>query len=185
MKIKILLIILSALFFAMTQYQVEANSLNIVINEILPDPDGSDSGKEWIEFKNLSSESINLKGYRLQNVNLDSGSIRNISITTDLIVPSSLFAVIQEAQIVDTSIPNLILGNGKLNLYNTKAKLILYDQNNAIVHEFVYLEVKSGKSVESPGFPFCVKNLVNNLGNTLGYENAGVLKLCSETLEGH
>ncbi len=169
----------------MSQYQIEASGMTIVVNEILPDPDGSDAGKEWIEFKNLSSESINLRGYRLENVNLDSGSVRQIGINADIVIPPGSFGVIQESAIVDPTIPNLVIGSGKLNLYNTKAKLILYDQNNSIIHEFVYIEVKSGKSVESPGFPLCVKNLVNNSGNTLGFENAGNLRMCSESLEGH
>jgi len=35
---------------------------SIIINEFLPNPEGSDSGNEWIEIKNLSSEDLILTG---------------------------------------------------------------------------------------------------------------------------
>lgn len=39
----------------------------VVINEFLPNPKGADSGAEWVELKNTSSEAINLAGWSLEN----------------------------------------------------------------------------------------------------------------------
>ncbi len=39
---------------------------NVVINEILYDPDGSDGGYEWIELYNTSGESISLSNWSIQ-----------------------------------------------------------------------------------------------------------------------
>jgi len=42
---------------------------NIIINEILPNPPGTDTGNEWVELKNQSSTSINLLNWRIENSN--------------------------------------------------------------------------------------------------------------------
>lgn len=164
--------------------QINSQVLSDVINEILPDPEGSDSGKEWIELKNLSDSTINLKGYKLENVNLDSGSIRSILIPNDFIIPPNSLGAITELSIPGLSIPSITLGSGKLNLYNSKAKLVLLSPSSQVLNEFTYLEIRSGKSIESPGFPNCIKNVVNELGNTLGLENQNILQICSSPLTG-
>ncbi len=184
MKFKLIILLLSAVIFLSVQQKAEASELSVVINEVFPDPDGADAGKEWLELKNLSSNDINLKGYRLENVNLDSGGVRNISLNSDFIIPANSIGVIQETSIVQSGVSNLIVGSGKLNFYNTKAKVILYNEQNQILHEFIYTESKSGKSIESPGFPFCIKNVIDESGNSIGIENTNQLKICSDTLFG-
>ncbi len=39
---------------------------NVLIQEIFPNPDGTDSGQEWIELYNAGSQSVNLGAYRIQ-----------------------------------------------------------------------------------------------------------------------
>ncbi|MFC1898012.1 lamin tail domain-containing protein [Candidatus Cloacimonadota bacterium] len=56
-KLYLFLILLSRIFLS---------AQNVVINEILYDPDGSDSGYEWIELYNASENIINLENWRLQ-----------------------------------------------------------------------------------------------------------------------
>lgn len=41
----------------------------LIINEIFPNPDGEDTGKEWIEIKNQSVDMINLLNWRIENSN--------------------------------------------------------------------------------------------------------------------
>lgn len=41
----------------------------LFINEIFPNPDGEDAGKEWIEIKNQSADMINLLNWRIENSN--------------------------------------------------------------------------------------------------------------------
>ncbi len=42
-------------------------SNKIIINEILPSPEGADSKKEWIELKNIGDKKINLINWRLED----------------------------------------------------------------------------------------------------------------------
>ncbi len=39
----------------------------IIINEFLPDPEGSDDGNEWIELKNTSDHSVSLLGWQIDD----------------------------------------------------------------------------------------------------------------------
>lgn len=183
--LKYLNLIIFILLIVVPKVQINSQDLSLVINEILPDPEGSDAGKEWIELKNLSDSEINLKGYKLENVNLDSGSIRSILIPNDFIIPPNSLGAITELSIPGLSIPSIALGSGKLNLYNSKAKLVLLSPTSQLLNEFTYLEIRSGKSIESPGFPNCIKNVVNESGNTLGLENQNILQICSSTLTGY
>ncbi len=183
--LKYLNLIVFTLLILIPKVHINSQNLSVVINEILPDPEGSDTGKEWIELKNLSNSQINLKGYKLENVNLDSGSIRSILIPNDFIIPPNSLGAITESSIPGLSIANIALGSGKLNLYNSKAKLVLLSPTSQVLNEFTYLEVRSGKSIEPPGFPNCIKNVVNELGNTLGLENQNSLQICSSTLTGN
>lgn len=57
---KTLLIVLFGIFYTSLSAQ------NVVINEVLYDPDGVDSGNEWIELYNNSDQSVNLDGWKIQ-----------------------------------------------------------------------------------------------------------------------
>jgi hypothetical protein len=43
----------------------EAGSATLVINELMPNPDGADSGAEWIELYNAGNGNLDLSGWRL------------------------------------------------------------------------------------------------------------------------
>jgi PKD repeat protein len=44
-------------------------SNSVIINEVFPDPKGSDQGQEWLEIKNQSADKINFLNWRLENSN--------------------------------------------------------------------------------------------------------------------
>lgn len=49
-------------------------SAELVINEFLPDPPGSDGGREFVELLNTGSQSVDLGGWRLQFANGSEGA---------------------------------------------------------------------------------------------------------------
>jgi hypothetical protein len=69
---KLILLLLStalALFFILSRPAPASSSTlppSVIINEIMYDPEGTDTGFEWIELKNVSSEPVDLKMWSIQ-----------------------------------------------------------------------------------------------------------------------
>jgi PKD repeat protein len=53
--------------------QAPANTKGIVINEIYPNPPGSDNDDEFVEIKNIGTETVSLTGWKLQDGSTGSG----------------------------------------------------------------------------------------------------------------
>lgn len=58
--------LLSVALQATTKSNLQS-SFKLLINEILPNPEGSDAGQEWVEIINSDTEPINLKGWSISN----------------------------------------------------------------------------------------------------------------------
>lgn len=88
-----------------------AQSETILINEVLYDPEGSDSGKEWIELYNKSPNQINLKDWQIQTA----GSEFETTITLpDFTIEAGEHIVIGEQDVIEADIiaDNLSMQNG-------------------------------------------------------------------------
>ncbi|MFA5359595.1 MAG: lamin tail domain-containing protein [Patescibacteria group bacterium] len=92
---------------------------NIIINEIFPNPEGADTGKEWVEFKNQSSDKINLLNWRIENGN---GKYK-----------------FNEAQIIEPG-AFYVLDNvkSKLAFKNADDVISLYNDNNELIDRVEY-----------------------------------------------
>ncbi|MEA3356978.1 MAG: lamin tail domain-containing protein, partial [Patescibacteria group bacterium] len=53
-------------FFFIHPPAARASPETILINEVMYDPDGADSGYEWLELINLSDSTVNLEGWTIQ-----------------------------------------------------------------------------------------------------------------------
>lgn len=49
------------------QIKLEPVSGSLILNELLPDPEGSDTEGEWVEIKNISADEVNLLDWQLDN----------------------------------------------------------------------------------------------------------------------
>lgn len=67
---------------------------NIVINEVLYDPDGSDSGYEWIELYNNSNQIIDLQDWQIQKAGNSFEEV--ITLPTLQVNPQSCFLIGEE-----------------------------------------------------------------------------------------
>ena len=101
---------------------------SLVLNEIFPNPDENDTGKEWLELQNNTAETISLKGFKLTNNKNKSISISDFA--------SSINA---------NSVLLLKLKSG-FSLYNQNEKLSLFDQENNLLDQIAYEKSFSGKS---------------------------------------
>ena len=90
-------------------------STEIVINEILPNPEGSDSEDEFIELKNLGKETIDLK-----NWSLGDASSKRYKITQGSIKPSGLFLFKRSM----TGIALNNTGGDEVKLYSPNSSLV-------------------------------------------------------------
>ena len=68
---------------------------DVKINELLPNPDGSDGGKEWIEFFNSGAEAVEMDGWRIE-VFGSSWSEKYTFPTGTILNPSEFFLLAEE-----------------------------------------------------------------------------------------
>jgi DNA/RNA endonuclease YhcR with UshA esterase domain len=149
-------------------------SAKVFINEFIPDPEGSDSGKEWVELYNDSSESIDLKNWVISTVS-ESGNVRNTFIS-EQIEPNSLFLVVENENLY-AGTNKVVVGDGKLNLYNTGKQIQLKNSTGDLIDQLEYSNVVSGKSFERRG-PLCSEIDKHLASNTMGEENSNILNSC-------
>ncbi len=69
--------------------QAPANTKSIVINEIYPNPPGSDNDDEFIEIKNIGTETISLTGWKLQ----DGSSSGGYTLPATTLPPNGLIVI--------------------------------------------------------------------------------------------
>lgn len=103
----------------------------IVLNELLPNPEGDDD-TEWIEIKNISNESVDLLDFVIQD---ESG--RQYFISPDDFSTTTINA--GEFFVIDYNISRIILNN-------TTDRIKLFDINENKISEISYSGVKEGQS---------------------------------------
>jgi Lamin Tail Domain len=102
----------------------------ILINEIMPNPSGKDTGKEWIELVNINDKNCNLYGWQIDDQ--DGGSkpylIYDLNIKGGggfLLLPS---------------------WETKLNLNNSEDEVRLFDSEGKVVSKITYESAADGQS---------------------------------------
>lgn len=142
----------------MRDYVPVANHL--LISEVLYDPPGNDTGKEWFELYNPTASTVILTGFKLGDA-VNQGDYERLYQFPDgaQIGPGETLVIAQTAtgfrslgyssptdpdyewNDTDPAIPNLIpsnWGNGELALSNNGDEVLLLDANGAVVDVVVY-----------------------------------------------
>lgn len=97
------------------------SSASVILNEILPNPKGSDQDKEFVELKNISADNVNLAGWKLTN---RGGSSYALPATST--IPAGSFLVLSRK-------------DSRLALKNTGGDALeLYDPANHLVDKVIY-----------------------------------------------
>ncbi len=146
---------------------------NLIINELLPDAVGTDTGKEYIEIYNTSSSAAQLVNAYFINTS-QSGSSKKIIIPDSQINPNSYFVIAEDLTTLQIS-NGISIGNGKLALFNDYGKLQLFN-NGVLVYELSYGDSKEGVAWELDG-PLC-GNLLSSIYNTVGLYNSVSISTC-------
>ncbi len=176
-------VILIILVFILADFKIIIKASEIpaiYISEILPDGDGADAGKEWIEVYSNLAEPLNLKNYYFVNRSL-TGTERKVTITSSLNIPPQQYFLISEGAQNIASENILILGSGKINMFNDESDLELYDPDGALIDKVHYLKPLETKSLERKG-PLnildCSKLVTNSNGNTILTDNSARDPIC-------
>lgn len=130
----ILFLILILLFLVYLEKNIIAGNTtsDIIINEILFDPEGTDSGKEWVELYNKGTQSINTTNWKI----LVAGtSFIEVSTFSGLIQPQQYY-LICEVNVTDcnVNISKIAMQNGG----GATDAIRIVDSNNQIVDEIFY-----------------------------------------------
>lgn len=120
----------------------------IVINEILFDPDTDNS--EFVEFQNISSDSINIGGWRIED---EKGNFYRLSETGFIIPPGEFFLLAADSIVLQkypelNSIPNLSFANeSSLGFTNTGELIQLKNIFGAAIDSIIYSDKWHNKNI--------------------------------------
>ena len=99
----------------------------IVINEIFPDPAGADTGQEWLEFKNKSSDKIDLLNWRVENSN------GKYEFKSQQLLAAGVFYILNNTQ-------------SKLAFKNSTDTISLYNNLDELIDQVEYANAAQGET---------------------------------------
>ena len=102
----------------------------VIINEILPNPEGSDAEEEWIEIFNQGDMQINLLNWKIDDIE---GGSRPYKFSSVVNLSPNQFYIIDRAE-------------SKLALNNTVDAVRLFDNAENLVDKIEYGEVEEGEA---------------------------------------
>lgn len=108
---------------------------NVQITEFMPNPDGEDSSGEYIKLQNLTSSDINLKNWKIQDLNI-SGNPNSHTFASDFILPANGNITICRP----SQIPGMICDYqwSQMNLSNDFDSISLLNKENLLVDQVSY-----------------------------------------------
>ena len=150
-------------FIALVDYSLDENHANdsahvlvnvgnakgdVLINEIMYYPIGDEP--EWVEFMNTSTDTINLKNWRISDSNI---STKSIIAQTDMLIPPGSYGVV--AKDIDfasyhSGIPFVMANFSALN-NSTPDAVVIYDSRLNTIDSVLYAPTwggQNGKSLE-------------------------------------
>ena len=168
-------------------YNVPSYERNdLVINEIMYDPETNNS--EYVEFYNLSSDPVNIGGWKFEDEN---GNTNKLIETSFVIQPKEYFILIADSSALINY--NLfvyenknIVGESSLGLVNTGELILLKDVRGNVIDSVFYSDDWNNKNIAStqnkslerinPSLdgnnPLNWSTSVNSIGGTPGNQNS-------------
>jgi len=125
----------SAVFMALTL--VLSNNINastVVINELLPNATGADSGNEWIEFFNSSTNPVDMSGWGIQKATASYTTFFTFPVGTALF--SGEYFVVGGNNVFDADINISQLGLGNAGSSGDSVRLI--DELSNVIDTVIY-----------------------------------------------
>jgi hypothetical protein len=158
MKIFFYFLIISITFIWLTNNAFATESeYKILINEVMPNPIGDDTKLEWIELKNISTEHVNLKNWKLNGLALPDFDINSGEI---ILLTRDINSISSTNQKIDFT----------FNLVNSGATLTLLETETSVEQVFNYVQSIEGRSFELLSGD-CSNIEMHSSSHTMGLEN--------------
>lgn len=129
----------------------------LIINEVMPNPFGDDTKLEWIEVKNISNQTLNLKDWKFNGVVLPDISVDSNEL---ILLTRDRNSIISSNKMVDFN----------FNLINSGATLTLHETETSLEDRFSYVQSIEGKSFELLSGE-CKTIAIHDTSHTMGQEN--------------
>lgn len=115
---------------------------NLVINEALPNPTGTDAGSEYVELINPNAEAIDLGGWTLGDL---ANPARHVFEPGTLLGPGEVLVIFDSGDHSD--VPNAIVSStGSLSLNNSNESVTVTDEDGTVRDTFSWTSSTQGKS---------------------------------------
>jgi Lamin Tail Domain len=139
---------------------------DVLVNEIMYAPTGDEP--EWVEFYNASSDTVDLRNWKISDSNI---STKSIITSSDYFLPPMKYAIVAKStdfQSVHPNVPAIIASFSALN--NTTADdVVLYDAIGTTIDSVMYAPAwggQNGKSLERIDWQ-AASTLVGNWGTSV------------------
>lgn len=109
----------------------------VVLSEIMYDPEGTDTGREWIEIQNVSTQSVDLSKWKL----FEEGANHSLSFSDGPSLSAGAFAIITTDRAQFTKdYPNVVakLIQASFSLKNTGESVGLKNESGSLIEEYLY-----------------------------------------------
>ncbi|MCB9728996.1 MAG: lamin tail domain-containing protein [Deltaproteobacteria bacterium] len=124
-------------------------SREVIVNEVLVDPFGDDTGQEWFELRNTTGAPIDLAGWTVRDC-----ATQKLPLAGDgLVVPAGGYFVLgaQANPVLNGDVPvDYAYGNNGFFLPNTVGAVLIYDASGSLVDQMRYSRFDPFKNV-TPG----------------------------------
>ena len=114
----------------------------IIITEVMYNPDGTDSGREWVEIYNSGSESLDISDYKLLENNVNHKlSAHDPSDAGNLLIGAGEYAIIADNStkfLADYTEKGLLIDSA-FSLKNTGEEVSIVNPTEEIIDSFSYL----------------------------------------------
>jgi len=173
------------LFFVLLLITPTHANGSLVVNEIMYNPEGNDTKREWVELKNTGPSLITIKDWRIND-----GT--NHQIKND--IHPEYFSILPNEHIILASDITTFLNEhpgfeGKvfdtvLNLRNTGNRIVLLDNNKVVVDDITYQPSSggdgNGKTIERSSDTTALFHESSQTGGTPGRENGQTITRATE-----
>lgn len=143
----------------------------VIVNELLPNPDGTDAGEEWVELVNTGTASIDISGWTLGD---ETNPVRHVFAAGTVLGPDGALVLFDSGS--HPEVPGSIVSStGSLSLNNDEDEVVLANADGVLIDLVSWTASTSGVSLNRvvDGDPTATLADHDTLGGAVGTSSPG------------